>query len=71
MVNNGYIKCIRNNVKIYPVMYDKYHFKIEIDYDGRKKQGSEMYKWKTEQKQLLQKIKELYENIGQNIQSRE
>jgi len=64
------VVCIRNNIKVYPIIYDLNHLKIEIDYDGRKKQGEEIYNWKTQQKQLQKKIIELYEILAQNIQSR-
>jgi len=64
------VVCIRNNIKVYPIIYDLNHLKIEIDYDGRKKQGEEIYNWKTQQKQLQKKIIELYEILARNIQSR-
>ena len=44
--------------------------KIEVDYDGRKKQGVDIYNWRTQQKQLQEKIIELYEILARNIQSR-
>lgn len=64
--------CFHNNVKVYPVVYDLHHLKIEVDYNGRKKQGEVIYNWKskTEQKQMQKKICELYETIARNIQSR-
>ena len=64
------VVCIRNNIKVYPIIYDLNHLKIEVDYDGRKKQGEEIYNWKTQQKQLQNKIIELYEILARNIQSR-
>jgi len=70
MENDAMVVCIRNNIKVYPIIYDLNHLKIEIDYDGRKKQGEEIYNWKTQQKQLQNKIIELYEILAQNIQSR-
>jgi hypothetical protein len=70
MEDNPMVVCIRNNIKVYPIIYDLNHLKIEIDYDGRKKQGEEIYNWKTQQKQLQNKIIELYEILAQNIQSR-
>jgi hypothetical protein len=70
MEDNPMVVCIRNNIKVYPIIYDLNHLKIEIDYDGRKKQGEEIYNWKTEQKKLQKKIIELYEILAQNIQSR-
>lgn len=62
--------CIRNNVKVYPKMYDKTNLVIEVDYDGRKKEGSKLYNWKSQQKQLQEKIIELYEELAKRIQSR-
>jgi hypothetical protein len=70
MEDDAMVVCIRNNIKVYPIIYDLNHLKIEIDYDGRKKQGEEIYNWKTQQKQLQNKIIELYEILAQNIQSR-
>jgi len=70
MENDAMVVCIRNNIKVYPIIYDLNHLKIEIDYDGRKKQGKEIYNWKTQQKQLQNKIIELYEILAKNIQSR-
>jgi hypothetical protein len=32
-------EVFEHNIKIYPVVYDKLHFKIEIDFNGRKKRG--------------------------------
>jgi hypothetical protein len=63
--------CIKNDIKVYPVIYDEYHLKVEVDYAGRKKKGKEKYKWRTEQKQLQAKIIELYETIAKRIQDRE
>ena len=71
MEDNAMVVCIRNNIKVYPIIYDLNHLKIEIDYDGRKKQGEEIYNWKTQQKQLQKKIIELYEILARNIQSRQ
>ena len=42
--------CFKNGVKVYPVVYDKNNFVIEVDYNGRKKKGSYIYNWKSEQK---------------------
>lgn len=70
MEDDAMVVCIRNNIKVYPIIYDLNHLKIEIDYDGRKKQGEEIYNWKTQQKQLQNKIIELYEILARNIQSR-
>jgi hypothetical protein len=70
MENDAMVVCIRNNIKVYPIIYDLNHLKIEVDYDGRKKQGEEIYNWKTQQKQLQNKIIELYEILAKNIQSR-
>lgn len=71
MEDDAMVVCIRNNIKVYPIIYDLNHLKIEIDYDGRKKQGEEIYNWKTEQKQLQKKIIELYEILARNIQGRQ
>lgn len=62
--------CIKNNIKVYPVKHDNRHLKIEVDYDGRKKVGRDIYNWKTQQKELQKKIAELYEIIAKNIQSK-
>ena len=70
MEDDAMVVCIRNNIKVYPITYDLNHLKIEIDYDGRKKQGEEIYNWKTQQKELQNKIIELYEILARNIQSR-
>ena len=62
--------CLKNNVKIYPIIYTPGYMKIEVDYAGRKKKGTEKYNWRTEQKALQEKIQELYETIAERIQSR-
>lgn len=62
--------CIKKNIKVYPVKHDNRHLKIEVDYDGRKKVGKDIYNWKTQQKELQKKIAELYEIIATSIQSR-
>jgi hypothetical protein len=64
------VTCLKNNVLVYPVVYDLNHFKVEVDYNGRKKQTERKYNWKLEQKELQEKIKELYEAAGKRIQSR-
>jgi hypothetical protein len=70
MEDNAMVVCTRNNIKVYPIIYDLNHLKIEVDYGGRKKQGEEIYNWKTQQKELQNKIIELYEILARNIQSR-
>jgi hypothetical protein len=68
---NYYMKiCFDNNVKIYPIILDMVYMKIQVDYAGRKKTGTEKYDWRLQQKQMQEKIIELYETIGKNIQSR-
>lgn len=62
--------CFKNNVKIYPIIYTPGYMKIEVDYAGRIKKGTEKYNWRTEQKALQEKIQELYETIAKRIQSR-
>jgi hypothetical protein len=47
------------------------HFAVEVDYAGRKKRGVEMFKWRTEQKLLKNKILEIYNILGKNITNRE
>tara|TARA_R100001509_G_scaffold154868_1_gene116824 strand:+ start:105 stop:305 length:201 start_codon:yes stop_codon:yes gene_type:complete len=63
-------KVFEHNIKIYPKVYDKKHFKIEIDFNGRKKLGDIIYNWKTEQKEMQEKIRELYLEIYERIQTR-
>lgn len=63
-------ECFEKNIKIYPVVYDRIHLQIEIDFNGRKKRGKEIYSWKTEQKELQEKIQELYYEIHKRIQNR-
>ena len=62
--------CFKNNVKVYPIVFDQNHLKVEVDYNGRKKQTEAKYNWKTQQKELQNKIKELYEAAAKKIQSR-
>ena len=69
-INEEMSICFENGVKVYPVVYDRNHMKVEVDYNGRKKQGSEIYNWKTEQKQMQIKIIEIYEEIAKRIQNR-
>ncbi len=61
--------CFKENIKIYPIVYDRNSFKIEINYDGRIKTGKEKYKT-TDQKKMQKRIIELYYEIGDKIQSR-
>jgi hypothetical protein len=44
--------------------------KIEIDYKGRKKLGTEVYKWRTDKDKMTEKIQELYVTIAKQIQDR-
>ncbi len=69
-ISNLMSKCFKQNIKIYPVIHDKNHLKIEIDFAGRKKLGSQIFNWKTEQKELQYKIQELYYEISKRIQNR-
>ena len=62
--------CFKNNVFIYRVSIGNDSMKIEIDYDGRKKLGSDTYRWRTQQKEMDKKIKELYDTIARKIQDR-
>jgi len=62
--------CHKNGIKVYPVVCDKNSFFIEVDYSGRKKRGSTTYNWKTQQKEMQNKIIELYEELAKKIQSR-
>lgn len=61
--------CFKENIKIYPIIYDRNSFKIEINYDGRIKTGKEIYNI-TDQKKMQKRIIELYYEIGDKIQSR-
>tara|TARA_R110001606_G_scaffold391172_2_gene558724 strand:+ start:443 stop:667 length:225 start_codon:yes stop_codon:yes gene_type:complete len=62
--------CLKENIKIYPIIYDRNNFKIEIDYDGRIKTGKDLYRITTDQKKMQKRIIELYNEIGEKIQSR-
>jgi|TARA_B110000908_G_scaffold36958_1_gene44352 hypothetical protein len=62
--------CFKENIKIYPIIYDRNNFKIQIDYDGRIKTGKELYRVTTDQKKMQTKIIELYYEIGDKIQGR-
>lgn len=62
--------CFKHNVFVYRVPISNDSMKIEVDYDGRKKLGSEIYKWKTDQKEMNEKIYELYVTIARQIQNR-
>ena len=61
--------CFKENIKIYPIIYNRSSFKIEINYDGRIKTGKETYST-TDQKKMQKRITELYYEIGIKIQSR-
>jgi hypothetical protein len=69
-INHYMSICFKNNVKIYPIIFMPGYMKIEVDYAGRIKKGTEKYNSRTEQKQLQEKIQELYETIAKRIQSR-
>lgn len=62
--------CLKENIKIYPIIYDKNNFKIEINYDGRIKKGKDLYRNTTDQKKMQKKIIELYHEIAEKIQNR-
>ena len=62
--------CLKENIKIYPIIYDKNNFKIEINYDGRIKKGKDLYRNITDQKKMQKKIIELYHEIAEKIQNR-
>ena len=44
--------CFKKNIKIYPIIFNRKYLKIEINSNGRKKQGTQTYDPKTEQKKL-------------------
>ena len=69
-INKVLSTVFENNIKIYPVVYSKSEFKIEIDFGGKKKLGKKKYNWKIEQKELQNKIRELYYEIYERIQKR-
>ena len=56
MEDNAMVVCTRNNIKVYPIIYDLNHLKIEVDYGGRKKQGEEIYNWKKKKNQKKKKL---------------
>ena len=62
--------CLKENIKIYPIIYDKNNFKIEINYDCRIKKGKDLYRNTTDQKKMQKKIIELYHEIAEKIQNR-
>lgn len=65
---NHYMQiCFKHNIKVYPIIYDANYLKIQVDYSGRKKTGTEKYNWRTEQTKLQEKIQELYERIANNL----
>ncbi|MAL08332.1 MAG: hypothetical protein CMF74_01535 [Maricaulis sp.] len=59
--------CFDNDIKIYPVIYDKNHLQLEINYKGKKKRGQELYNQKTDQKKMQQKIGDLYYHISEKL----
>lgn len=63
--------CFKEKIFIYRVPISGDSMKIEIDYKGRKKLGTEIYKWKTDQDKMHDKIHELYVTIAKQIQNRE
>ena len=60
--------CFKHNIKVYPIIFNRKYLKIEIDNNGIKKQGTKTYDPKTEQKELQQKIAELYRLLAERIQ---
>jgi len=69
-INHYMSICFKNNIKIYPTLFMAGYMRIEIDYAGRIKKGEEKYNLKTQQKELQEKIQELYETIAKRIQHR-
>tara|TARA_R100000353_G_scaffold174249_1_gene141797 strand:- start:822 stop:1052 length:231 start_codon:yes stop_codon:yes gene_type:complete len=59
--------CFDNDIKIYPVIYDKNHLQLEINYKGKIKRGQELYNQKTDQKKLQEKIGDLYYHISEKL----
>lgn len=77
-VNSDYISfvdatmiCFKEKVFIYRVPVSNDSMKLEIDYKGKKKLGTEIYHWKKDQENMDEKIKELYVTIARQIQNRE
>jgi len=62
--------CFKENIKIYPIIYDKSTFKIEVNYNGRKKVGEKLYGITSDQKKMQYRIIELYNEFADKIQSR-
>lgn len=62
--------CFKENIKIYREPYGLNHFRIVIDYDGRKKAGEEIYDVKSDANRLSKKIFDLYVNIATKILDR-
>tara|TARA_R110000803_G_scaffold25234_1_gene60273 strand:+ start:6057 stop:6296 length:240 start_codon:yes stop_codon:yes gene_type:complete len=76
-VNSDYLSlvdatriCFKKSIFIYRVPISNDSMKIEIDYKGRKKLGTEVYKWRTDKDKMTEKIQELYVTIAKQIQDR-
>tara|TARA_R100000951_G_C2649288_1_gene183811 strand:- start:3168 stop:3401 length:234 start_codon:yes stop_codon:yes gene_type:complete len=62
--------CIDNGITIYPVIQNKTHLIIEINFKGRKKKGKELYNAINDQKKLQKKARDLYIELATRIQSK-
>lgn len=62
--------CFKQNIKITREIVSTQEFVIVIDYDGRKKVGTMRYHVTRDKQKLDNKIKELYVQIAEQIQSK-
>lgn len=61
--------CFSKNIKVTREIANKQEFIIVVDYDGRKKVGTERYHITRDKEKLDDKIRELYVTIAKQIQS--
>jgi hypothetical protein len=62
--------CFANNIKVTREIVSKTEFIIQINYNGRIKNGTERYKWDRDKNLMDEKIKQIYDTIARQILSR-
>jgi len=63
--------CFKNDIKVYPVIENQHSLRLEVNYKGKIKKGTQIFNVKNEQKELQEKSKELYLIIAKKIQDQQ
>ncbi len=47
--------CFKNDIKVYPVIENQHSLRLEVNYKGKIKKGTQIFNVKNEQKELQEK----------------